>query len=176
MPSAPDRSSTTGSILLLGLGLLAAALAFLASSKGEDAWLAAGYFLFTAILALVLLVVIWIRRIKAQRPLQALRDTCVLVAVLIVATILGHRMRYRELTPTMQRIEVLAAAITEHHRTHGSLPASLAEIDSSLPKPDSSLHKISYKPGLHGEFTLFFQPSWYRHAYSSATLSWIVHD
>ncbi len=176
MPSATDRSPTAAPFVHLGLGLSAAALTFLTFSKGEDAWLAAGYFLFTATLALVSFVMIWIRGIKAHRPLPALRDTFVLVAILIFATILGHQMRYRKLTPTMQRIETLAAAITEHHRTHGALPASLTELDGSLPKPDSPLHKISYKPGLNGEFTLYFQPSWYRHSYSSATRSWVLRD
>ena len=176
MTFAPARSSTATSFVLLGLGLSAASLAFLTSSKGEDAWLAGGLFLLTAVLALLSFAGIWFRGIKAHRSLRALRDTCVLVAVLIVAAILGHQMRYRELTPTMQRIEVLTAAITEHHRTHGSLPDSLAEIDASLPKPGSPLHKITYKPGLNGEFTLFFQPSWYRHSYSSATRSWVVRD
>ncbi|MBN8419897.1 MAG: hypothetical protein J0L73_13345 [Verrucomicrobia bacterium] len=176
MPSAPARSLNAASFVLLGLGLSAAALAFLTSFPAEDAWLAAGYFLFPAILTLLSFVVIWFRGIKAHRPLPALRDTCVLAAVLIFATILGHQMRYRELTSTMQRIEALAAAITEHHWIHGALPASIAELDASLPKPDRPLYKISYKPGLNGQFTLFFQPSWYRHAYSSATHSWVVSD
>lgn len=176
MMSKSGGTSSTSSRVLLGLGLSAAVLAFLTSAQGEDAWLAAGLFLMAALLGFVTFASIWLPVIKTRRPLVALRGSLVFAAVMVVAALAGQGMRKADLRPTMQRVESLATAVTEHHRTHGMLPVSLAEIEASLPPPDRRLYDITYHPGVNGEFSLYFQPSWYRHEYSSFTALWVVHD
>lgn len=136
MLSNPGGTSSTSSRVPLGLGLSAAVLAFLAFAQGEDAWLAGGLFLLASLLGLVILASIWLPVIKMRRPLVALRGSLIFAVVMVVAALAGQGMRKADLRPTLQRVESLATAATAHHRTHRTLPASLAEIEASLPPPD----------------------------------------
>lgn len=152
MTSKPGGTSSTSSRVLLGLGLSAAVLVFLTSAQGEDAWLAAGLFLMAALLGLVTVASIWLPMIKTRQPPVAVRGSLIFGIVMVVAALAGHGMRQAGLRPTMQRVESLATAVTEHHRTHRTLPESLAEIEASLPPPARHLYDITYEPGVNGEF------------------------
>lgn len=160
----------------MGLGALAAASALLAFWKGEDAWGSAAWFLLAAGLGFAALVLIWLGRLHARQPLQALRDSTGITVAVALATMAGHQLQEAELRPTKERAETLAAAIIEHQRTHGALPVSVSEIEATLPRPTQHLYQISYKPRGNGSFTLVFSPSWYRHEYFPATRSWVKSD
>ncbi|OYW75736.1 MAG: hypothetical protein B7Z37_11990 [Verrucomicrobia bacterium 12-59-8] len=148
----------------------------LSSWKGEDAWSAAGWFLITLGMGFVVFVLIWLGGIRTDRLLRALGESAGLVVAVVLAAMAGGLLREAELKPTRERVEMLAAAITEHQRSQGTLPESLNGIESLLPSPSHKLYPISYKQRPDGTFTLNFQPSWYRHTYSPASRSWMTSD
>ena len=172
----PAFASPFFRLVLLGLGVCVSALAVLTSWKGEDAWSAGGWLLLTLGLCVVVFVLIWIGGLRADRPLRALRDSAGLGMAVVLASMVGHHLCQAELRPTRERVEMLAAAIAEHQRSHGALPESLHVIESSLPSPTSKLYPIQYKPRPDGTFSLYFRPSWYRHEYFPATHSWVRSD
>ncbi len=161
---------------LLWLGVCVASLALLTFWKGEDAWSAAGWMLLTLGLGFAVLVLIWLGGIQSGRLLRALGQSAGLGIAVVLAAMVGHQLREADLKPTRERVEMLAAAIAEHQRSQGALPESINGIESSLPAASAKLYPIRYQPRPEGTFTLYFQPSWYRHEYFPATRSWVKSD
>jgi hypothetical protein len=176
MSFKPYFSSSALRRASLALGVCVTVLALLSSWKGEDAWSAAGWWLLTLGLGFAVLVLIWLGGFRAGRPLRALRDSAGLGVAVVLAAIVGHRLSQAELRPTRERVELLAAAIAEHQRSQGSLPASVDGIESALPASYAKVYPIQYKPRPDGTFTLYFQPAWYRHEYFPANRSWVKSD
>jgi hypothetical protein len=176
MPFLPDCSSPASRRVILGLCVVVAAFALLTFWQVEDAWYTAGLFLLTLILGFAVFVLIWLAALQTHRLSRALRDSLGLVTLVVLAAMAGRGLSQAELRPAQERAETLVAAIAEHQRVHGVLPESLSAIEAALPPPMNKLHKITYQPKLDGTFTLFFQPSWYRHEYSSLARSWKVYD
>ncbi len=97
----------------------------LAFWKGEDAWGAAVFVLLTIGFAFAALILIWLGRLRAQRPLLVLRDSGAVAIMVVIAGVAGHLLCKAELRPTKERVEGLTEAITYYQRVHGALPESL---------------------------------------------------
>lgn len=156
--------------------MVVAALALLTFWQGEDAWRCAGWLLLTLGAGIVVFVRIWLGALRTHGASRALRDSAGLVALFILGTVAGSWLRKADLKPTKERVEMLAAAIAEHQRTHGSLPESLSAVEAALPQSSRKVYKITYQPRADGTYALFFQPAWYRHEYSAATRTWKMRD
>ncbi len=144
--------------------------------QGEDAWHSAALLLLALTVGCAVFVLIWLKGLLTKRLSRALRESLGLVALFILSSVAGNSLRKADLRPTKERVEALAGAIAEHQRSHGKLPDSLNVIEGSLPHSSHKLHEISYKPRPDGTYTLFFQPSWYRHEYFPGTRSWVMTD